>query len=527
MDKDLEVLKRVDEIKPIANNTYTGRAKTFNNIKMVSNNPNFISWREEAKHSLRKLKPNPLIDEIASLLDSFRGYTDERDYQILQSKIQLILDNPEEFLLEDEKEAVDNQRLSKGAFINTAFDDYELIEQIGQGGNGRVFSAIDSNGNDVAIKFVERDIPKRKYKRLKNEINFCEKNEHKNIIRVIDHGVARFSGKDYVFYVMPLYPITLEKKIKAGIEPDVAVTIFMGIIQGLRFAHNKGIIHRDIKPENILFAQGSNEPVICDFGIAHFSEDELLTLVETKPGDRLANFQYAAPEQKIKGGANTVTGKADVYAAGLILNEMFTGEIPQAGGYKTIADVNPEYAFLDELFEEIYQQDPDERLFPAERIIKELVVLADYFKNEQAKKRLEQSIDTENKTEEFEATVEHPYYRDGEIVFVMDKKLPNEWVEILTRGGYSHTSQLGYEPQKLRISDGNLIIMPLKTNYNESTIRSIVTYTKSWISSTNYEYSERLKRFAEEKVRQEETKRKAELKEIERRQSINSLLKDL
>lgn len=451
MDKDLEVLKRVDEIKPIADNTYTGRAKTFNNIKMVSNNPNFISWREEAKHSLRKLKPNPLIDEIVSLLDSFRGYTDERDYQILQSKIQLILDNPEEFLLEDEKEAVDDQRLSKGAFINTAFDDYELIEQIGQGGNGRVFSAIDSDGNDVAIKFVERDIPKRKYKRLKNEINFCEKNEHKNIIRVIDHGVARFSGKDYVFYVMPLYPITLEKKIKAGIEPDVAVTIFMGIIQGLRFAHNKGIIHRDIKPENILFARGSNEPVICDFGIAHFSEDELLTLVETKPGDRLANFQYAAPEQKIKGGANTVTGKADVYAAGLILNEMFTGEIPQAGGYKTIADVNPEYAFLDTLFEKLFRQNPDERLYPIEEIKTELNALISISENEKKKQELQQLTYNISKTEEIDISITGKRFQNGRLIFELNQAPPLKWSVILSSGNYSHQSTLSVDPKNVSV----------------------------------------------------------------------------
>ena len=527
LNKDLEVLGRVNDVKPIADNSHTGREQFFNGVKMMSNNPDFIPWREEAKHSLRKLKPNPLIDEIISLLDGFQGYTDEKDYQMLQSKIKLILDNPDEFLLEDKKEAFVDQRLSKGVFISTAFDEYELIEQIGQGGNGRVFSAKDTDGNDVAIKFVERDEKNKKYKRLKNEINFCEKNKHKNIIHIIDRGIARFSDNDYVFYVMPLFPITLEKKIKAGIEPDGAISIFIGILQGLKFAHDKGIIHRDIKPENILFAVDSDEPVICDFGIAHFSEDELLTAVETKAGEKLANYQYAAPEQKVKGGATSVTARADVYAAGLILNEMFTGEIPQAGGYKTIAEVKPEYAFLDKLFDKLYQQKPDDRLFPADKIINELYALIENSELEKKKAELEKAISTDNDEIDFNLNVVHYSYRDNGIVFELDKTFPKVWFSLLVDLD-SYTYIMGYEPKRIHGADNEQsLVMPIKGDVDKQLLKQIIETVNEWINQTNIKYRNNLKKKAEKKKREEIKARAKEIEEAIKTQEINAMLAEL
>ena len=182
-------------------------------------------------------------------------------------------------------------KLAKGTIIHTAFSDYELIKQIGQGGNGRVFSAKNKSDEMFAVKFIERDKSKSKLKRFKNEINFCENHNHKNIVKIIDRGYAFLDKKDYVFYVMPLYESTLKKKMESGLLPEDAISIFIGILKGLNYAHKHETIHRDIKPENILFAKDSTEPVICDFGIAHFAEEDLLTVIETKATDRMANFQ--------------------------------------------------------------------------------------------------------------------------------------------------------------------------------------------------------------------------------------------
>ena len=223
-------------------------------------------------------------------------------------------------------------------------------------------------------------------KRFKNEIWFCEHNNHPNVVKVLDHGCLSLDGITYVFCVMPRYFESLRDKINKTIQPEDAIAIFVGLLSGLKFAHEKDVVHRDIKPENIMFAKGSNEPVICDFGIAHFSENELMTFVETKPTDRLANFAYAAPEQRKKGGV--AVPQTDLFAAGLILNEMFTKSVPQGSGYRTIKDVAPNYAFLDKIVERLYRNVPQERLFPEDKIISEMKVLAEIDKNEKEARRL-------------------------------------------------------------------------------------------------------------------------------------------
>src|SRR5262249_38541747 len=87
--------------------------------------------------------------------------------------------------------------------------------------------------------------------------------------------------------------------------------------------------------------------------------EDLYTLVETRPGDRLANFLYAAPEQRSRGQA--VTQTADIYALGLMLNEMFTGSVPGGQGYQTIGSVAPNYSYLDDLVTQMIQHDPANR----------------------------------------------------------------------------------------------------------------------------------------------------------------------
>ena len=146
--------------------------------------------------------------------------------------------------------------------------------------------------NGLPSSFWRRIVRERNFK---NEIVFCENDHGPNVVHVIDRGYADFNNAGYAFCVMPLYKRSLKKLIAEGLSPDQAIKIFVGILNGLKTAHEKGVVHRDIKPDNILFGEGSYEPVLCDFGIAKFSAEEMATIVETKPGDRMANFQYAAP----------------------------------------------------------------------------------------------------------------------------------------------------------------------------------------------------------------------------------------
>lgn len=264
--------------------------------------------------------------------------------------------------------SVNDIKLQKGEKVYSAFDVYTIRGQKAQGGNGKVYEAVNTEGIVVALKVVFRETG-RKLARFKNEIAFCEKYGNQNVIKIIDRGTI---GEKFIYYVMPMAKETLRDRLKRKIAPQDAEEIFLNILKGLEVAHKQDAFHRDIKPENILFMDDSNNAVIADFGIAHFCEDDMVTQVKTVATERLANFQYAAPEQRKKGFANQVDGRADVYAVGLILNEIFTGELVGGNNYKKIADIVPAYSYLDDIFEKMYCQNPQDRIFPVEEIINEM-----------------------------------------------------------------------------------------------------------------------------------------------------------
>jgi serine/threonine protein kinase len=182
----------------------------------------------------------------------------------------------------------------------TAFNEYRLLEPIGQGGAGTVYKASDAEGGLFALKVIDPNRTSiQKLKRFQNEISFCQKNTHKNIITVLDSG--RSSGKE-PFYVMPLFEATLEKAIRTGISTLDILRVFGEILDGVEAAHLKRVTHRDLKPQNILCNKTLTKIVVADFGIAGFEEEDLYTAVITKDDERLANFQYAAPEQRERKG---------------------------------------------------------------------------------------------------------------------------------------------------------------------------------------------------------------------------------
>lgn len=236
------------------------------------------------------------------------------------------------------------------------FGTYSIGNSIGQGGAGVVFEARDDQGAPCALKIVNSPSSVLT-KRFRNEIGFCFRNKHPHIISVMDFGQAP-SGKP--FYVMPLYSSTLRKLMRsAAIPPAKILDLFAQILEGIEAAHQEDVCHRDLKPENILYEEATNQLVIADFGIARFKEEDLLTTVETSPHDKLANFVYAAPEQRIKGAS--VDQRADIYALALILNEMFTGQVLQGVGFIQITSVAPQYAYLDDAVHSMAQQDPNNR----------------------------------------------------------------------------------------------------------------------------------------------------------------------
>ena len=400
-------------------------------------------------------------------------------------------------------------------------DEYKVIEHIANGGNSEVYKIQNSDGEIFALKLLGKNLSKEKIKRFKNEMNFCIKTNHENIIKIIDNGITE--DKTQLFYIMPLYCKTLRDFINEEHTPDEIIKMFMSILNGVKFFHNRGVIHRDLKPENVLL-NDEDVPIITDFGIAHFSEDDLLTKIETQLGSKLANFQYAAPEQRDK--HSKITHKADIYALGLIFNEMFTKKVIFGSSYKKIADINDKYKFLDNIIDKMTKQNPNDRFDSIEDIEFNIVSAIKVYEKEEEIKKLKE-IKIEESEEKDILILEPPklinfkYDDTLNILFLyLDKKVNQEWIECMTKGSYG--SLLGYGPERFRFQN-EIAMVNIPPSYLND-LQTIINYFKSWVNNANQHYPiEVKKRRAYEKQKKEnEIKQK-----IEREETIKKALESV
>lgn len=490
----------------------------FNEVmgfKTINRDPKFNEWRGQVLLLLQKMRNSDYreyVDHIISSLEGMNGHNDVQIFNDVEGRLKALTQSDE---------TKSQVRLKKGTVISTAFSNYKLVSQVGQGGNGTVWEAVDESNRQVAIKLLDRgDV--RKTKRFKNEAVFCMKHEHKNIVPVTDYGAI---GEEYSFYVMPLYQTTLRQRINQGLDGATALSIFIGIIEGLKFAHDNKVIHRDIKPENILFLKDSDEPVIADFGIAHFSEEELATVVKTKQGARMANFRYAAPEQKDL--SDHIGPQADLYAAGLILNEMFTKEVPSALEYKTIGSVAPEYAYLDYIFEGLYIQDPEKRLYPETKLLTELEVRAANQARQKEKEEINEAITRAIAPEKYSVSVNQIEFSNNRLFFKLDNDLPANWSEYLS-GKYFLISYIeGYDQGRLLMIDSRNLAMSLYGGEDAQLIRQIAEHVKTWVKNIGAAHAQVMAKEAIAEQKRKEAERQEKLERLEREAEINSALADL
>jgi serine/threonine protein kinase len=259
------------------------------------------------------------------------------------------------------------ERPSTTGLFHTPLETYTRVKQIGQGGTGVVVEVRDQVGRSFALKYLRPGHSNaQRMVRFRNEIRFGQRSVHPNIVSVVDVGKGILDDPESLFFVMPIYPLTLRQVLEQGIASHVGMSIFMKLLDGIEAAHLAGVFHRDLKPENVLLSADLSEVRIGDFGIANFSEEEIYTEAETRAGDRFGNFVYAAPEQRIRGA--TQDRRADFFSLGLILNELFTHEVPHGSGYRRISSMDPACGYLDAVVESLIQQSPERRPASADEI---------------------------------------------------------------------------------------------------------------------------------------------------------------
>jgi len=391
----------------------------------------------------------------------------------------------------------------KPLIFETPFDTYTSTEVIGEGGSGFVHSVTNGDGEIFAIKRLSPErVTTEKSKRFKNEISFCQKNHHENIVRLIDTGLIIVKDVKCPFYVMPKYSGTL-RTLLDELEQKNALTFFSQILDGVEAAHLLGVWHRDLKPENILWNKENNTLVVADFGIAHFEEEEIHTAVETKIASRMANFQYSAPEQRARNG--TVDHRADIYSLGLMLNELFTKEVIQGAGHVDIASTHPEYGYLDSIVESMIQQNPENRPVSIDVIKKELIGRKNEFIARQKYDSTKKKVIKTSEVSEFEPiSIIGLDFLNGALHLELNKNIPPGWQQEFQNPRGGHSSIMGYGPENFTIA-GNKLTLPVRED--ENLIQKIINHAKQYVTAANNGYILKVK----DNNRQKEQRQKADL----------------
>ncbi|EPP5682558.1 protein kinase domain-containing protein [Vibrio cholerae] len=236
--------------------------------------------------------------------------------------------------------------------------EFTVAGNLGEGGAGVVFRIENENRKSFALKLLKPNAITEKKSRFINEIEFCKAVDCNNIVSVLMDGIVTINDEDHNFYLMPYFSETLKSLDFSTMSGERIEAYFFQILNALNYAHGLGVFHRDLKPENILFDPEQDLLVIADWGVASFSQKYNFCNVTTKSGTRLANFKYASPEQK---NNNNIESSTDIYSLGLILGEMFTGEIPVGTSYSSIGSLHGDYSHYDEIVKWMTAQNPQMR----------------------------------------------------------------------------------------------------------------------------------------------------------------------
>jgi len=405
--------------------------------------------------------------------------------------------------------------------FRTAFGAYNSDAILGEGGAGTVYRATDDQGQSVAIKLLDPGkATSQRLKRFKNEYLFSFRHQHEHLVKVLDFGIIDLPTGSAPFYVMPRYQQSLRKLLAADLTDSDRLAMFEQILSGVEAAHLLKVYHRDLKPENIL-ANGPTDLVIADFGIAHFEVDDLLTAVETRQAERLANFMYAAPEQRSRGAA--VDHRADIFALGLMLHELLAGVVPHGAGYRTIAEMRPALQWVDGVVSAMIQSDPAARPASVAAVRQLLRIHSDQFHSQQKLSALAREVVPAGEIEDPLAT-EPPVivgvdYDRGTLVIQLDRSVGPDWMSAFHEMG-NYSAVWGAEPHRFDFRGHEARV---RVEGHEA--QDVINHFKQWLPAVTRDYRRRL----ELEMRQAEAREREAIRlkreELERREQIRSSLR--
>ncbi|MBY0228652.1 MAG: serine/threonine protein kinase [Gemmataceae bacterium] len=207
---------------------------------------------------------------------------------------------------------------------------YEVLEEIGRGGMGVVYRALDVRlERIVALKVMRHGADQRMLLRFANEAKAMARLDHPHIVPILGGGEHR--GAPYLAMKHLPGGTLASRRLASGCEPRWVAVLMEKVARAVDYLHSRHLLHRDLKPSNILLDE-AGEPHVADFGIA-----KLLRGGEMTPsGAVLGTLWYMSPEQ-VRGDLLRLGRASDVWALGVILHELVAGQRPFLGDELRVA----------------------------------------------------------------------------------------------------------------------------------------------------------------------------------------------
>ncbi|MFO1065406.1 MAG: serine/threonine-protein kinase [Pirellulales bacterium] len=243
--------------------------------------------------------------------------------------------------------------------LRSQFPQLDILRMVGRGGMGAIYQARQTSlDRDVAVKVIDRSVSDDPafLERFEREAKALARLSHPNIVAVYDYGRT---PDGLAYFIMEFVQGLNLREVLQSMSVDVpyALEIIRAVSDALDYAHSKGIIHRDIKPENILLSDDGRIK-LADFGIAKVADglgDKKITVTNQV----LGTVHYLAPEQLAS--PTEVDHRIDIYALGVILYELLTGQVP-VGSFEVPSQINPQVnPALDEIVVRALQRRPTAR----------------------------------------------------------------------------------------------------------------------------------------------------------------------